>query len=232
MKNAILAASLLLMSTAAHAADAVVADPILEAPAVFSWSGAYIGVQAGYAWGDSTADYPLQGPPGSTVVDPDGWLAGAYVGYNHQMANNVVLGVDADIAYVDVDGSGVYTDVFGPLVGDTDSLQLNWSAAIRGRLGYAMGRLLPYVAGGVAFGGIDTQTVSANPNLVGSWSETYIGYTIGGGVDFAATDRIVVRAEYRFTDFGSETFQSSGPITAHSVDLSTHDVRFGLALRF
>lgn len=214
---------------------AFAADPTVEAPvgAGFSWSGHYAGLQAGYAWGNSTADYFATLPPGETPIDPDGGLIGGYVGYNYQFTNNVVLGVDTDIAYANVDGTGTFIDsVFGPLPGETDSGQLNWSAAVRGRVGFAMGRLLPYVAGGVAFGDVDHQTVSANPAFNGSWSKTYTGYTVGAGAEFALTDMVILRGEYRFTDFGSHTFSNADPETPHDVDLSTSDVRFGVAVKF
>jgi outer membrane immunogenic protein len=122
--------------------------------------------------------------------------------------------------------------VFGLQATETDSIELNWSAAIRGRVGYAFGRFLPYFAGGVAFGGVDVDAGSANPVFVGSWSDTYTGYTVGGGAEYALTDRIILRGEYRFTDFGTETFSNAAAFTAHDVDLSTHDARFGVAFKF
>ena len=217
------------------AVPAFAADPAVEAPAAapFSWSGFYAGVQAGYAWGESDADYFELVPPGVTPMDPDGGLIGGYVGYNHQFANNVVLGVDADIAYANVDGTGIFIDgAFGPQPGETDSARLEWSGAVRGRAGFAMGRFLPYVAGGVAFGGVDHEAVSANPVFNGSWSDTYTGYTVGAGAEYAFTDKVIFRGEYRFTDFGSQTFSNNVPGTGHEVDLSTSDVRFGVAVKF
>jgi outer membrane immunogenic protein len=214
------------------AAPALAADPIIEAPG-FNWSGFYAGVQAGYAWGNSLADYAANPPPGRTPIAPRGGLVGAYAGYNHAFANNVVLGIDADVAYANVRGTGTFALIGGPpIAGETDSVQLNWSGAARVRLGMAVGRVLPYVAGGVAFGGVAHQAVSANPNFNGSWRATYIGYTVGAGADFAVTDMIVLRGEYRFTDFGRRSFGNPPPITLHSVDLTTHDVRFGLAVKF
>jgi outer membrane immunogenic protein len=207
------------------AAPAVAADALVEAPAAaFNWSGFYAGVNAGYARGESTADYFALSPPGFTPMDPDGGLIGGYVGYNHQYTNNLVLGLDADLAYAHLDGTGPFVDgLFGPIPGETDSAQLEWSAAIRGRIGLAIGRVLPYFAGGVG---------SANPAFVGSWSDTYTGYTLGGGAELAVTDMVILRGEYRFTDFGGQSFANPVPETTHDVDLSTNEVRFGVAVKF
>src|SRR5262245_4855139 len=91
----------------AFAADALVEAPVEPA---FTWTGFYAGVEAGYAWGDSEADYFAVLPPGVTSMDPDGGLIGGYAGYNYQFPNNVVLGIDADIAYADVEGDGTFVD--------------------------------------------------------------------------------------------------------------------------
>src|SRR5690606_20595327 len=98
MKKLLLTSTFLcVMSGYALAADAVVyeAPPEVYVAPVFNWTGAYIGGQVGYLWGDGD----LSDDTDSLDVDPDGWLGGIYVGYNYQLTNNVVLGVDADFAW-------------------------------------------------------------------------------------------------------------------------------------
>lgn len=195
----------------------------------FDWSGAYVGAQAGYVWGDATAVYPKDA--GATSIDPNGLLGGAYIGYNHQMPNSIVLGIDADIAQADVSRTGHYVRS-GITYNSTDSLKLHWSGAVRGRAGYAAGRFLPYLAAGVAFGRVNASSDDINPNFVGSWDKTYIGYTVGGGVEFAAASNIVLRSEYRYSDFGKYTFRKAASITEHTVNLKTHEIRIGIAYKF
>jgi outer membrane immunogenic protein len=210
MKSILGAAAIFLMAGSAYAADAIVYDEPLPAESGFSWTGGYVGLQAGYGWGDSTIRFETI----DYVVDPDGFLGGVYVGYNYQMPSNLVLGLDADLTYTDLDGDGAE---------DTGS-SLEWSGAIRARLGYAIDRLMPYVAGGLAFGRYE-HTV-ANTSL----SETMTGWTIGAGADYAFTDRLIGRVEYRYTDFGDGDFGL--PLRPHNVDLDTNDIRFGIAYKF
>ncbi|MER9407189.1 porin family protein [Mesorhizobium caraganae] len=218
MKKLLLALSLSLLASSAYAADAIIA----EAAPVFSWTGGYIGLQAGYAWGNGNVDQI--GGPGFIDTDPDGFLGGVYGGYNYQMSNNIVIGAELDIVYANVDGSGQVFLAPGVPAGVSATEELNWSGAARLRLGYAADRFLPYIAGGVAFGDIDI----SNDNGPGSFGDTFTGWTIGVGLDYAMTDNLLLRAEYRYTDFGSESFEDF----ASDVDLKTNEVRFGIAYKF
>ena len=216
MKKLLLALSLSLLASSAYAADAIIA----EAAPVFSWTGGYIGLQAGYAWGNGNVDQI--GGPGFIDTDPDGFLGGVYAGYNYQMSNNIVIGAELDVVYANVDGSGQVFLAPGVPAGVTATEELNWSGAARLRLGYAADRFLPYIAGGVAFGDIDI----SNDNGPGSFGDTFTGWTIGAGLDYAMTDNLLLRAEYRFTDFGTETLPTG------VVDLKTNEIRFGIAYKF
>ena len=218
MKKLLLALSLSLLASSAYAADAIIA----EAAPVFSWTGGYIGLQAGYAWGNGNVDQI--GGPGFIDTDPDGFLGGVYGGYNYQMSNNIVIGAELDVVYANVDGSGQVFLAPGVPAGVSATEELNWSGAARLRLGYAADRFLPYIAGGVAFGDIDI----SNDNGPGSFGDTFTGWTIGVGLDYAMTDNLLLRAEYRYTDFGSESFEDFGS----EVDLKTNEVRFGIAYKF
>ncbi|MCX7304155.1 MAG: porin family protein, partial [Hyphomicrobiales bacterium] len=201
---------------------------VLAAP-VFNWTGGYIGGQIGYLWGSGEATADLGLPfDGSADVNPDGWLGGVYFGYNYQMTNNVVLGVDGDFAWTGADDSSTVVSN-GVNVGSLDT-ELDWEGAVRLRLGYAVDRFLPYIAGGVAFGRLHGTGYDTGGVYQGEASETNTGWTIGVGTEYAFTDNLVGRAEYRYTDLGSFDANVNG--TPISADLSTNDVRFGLAWKF
>ncbi|MER9920119.1 MULTISPECIES: outer membrane protein [unclassified Mesorhizobium] len=220
MKKLLLGLSLSLLASSAYAADAIVA----EAAPVFSWTGGYVGLQAGYAWGNGNIDEI--GGPGFVDTDPDGFLGGVYAGYNYQMSNNIVIGAELDVVYANVDGSGQVFSAPGiPIPGGIATEELNWSAAARLRLGYAVDRFLPYIAGGVAFGDVDISNNGGGP----SFGDTLTGWTIGVGLDYAMTDNLLLRGEYRYTDFGTESF---GGLVNADVDLKTNEVRFGIAYKF
>lgn len=224
MKKLLLASTLLCaMSGYALAADAVVeAPPEVYVAPVFSWTGGYIGGQIGYLWGEGDASSPTLG---TSEIEPDGWLGGVYVGYNYQFTNNVVLGIDADFAWTGADDES--TIFLAGVDNGTLETELDWEGAVRARLGYAVDRFLPYVAGGVAFGKLDGEAFDTAGVSVGSDDETNTGWTLGVGLEYAFTDNIIGRAEYRYTDFGDFDFADD-----ISADLTTNDVRLGIAYKF
>lgn len=228
MKKLLLASTLLCaLSGYALAADAIVEAPpeVVVAP-VFSWTGGYIGGQVGYLWGDGDASGTVVGPGAvSAGVEPDGWLGGVYVGYNYQFTNNVVLGIDADFAWTGADDESTVF-ALGLPVGSVES-ELDWEGAVRARLGYAVDRFLPYIAGGVAFGRLSGEAFNDVGVSVGSDDQTNTGWTIGAGLEYAFTDNVVGRAEYRYTDFGDFDF-----VDDIEADLTTNDVRLGIAYKF
>ncbi|WP_343313329.1 outer membrane protein [Brucella sp. BE17] len=217
-----------LAASGAQAADAIVEPapvPVVIAPS-FTWSGAYIGGQVGYGWGKSrlTASNP-DDDVNIFNLKPDGFLGGLYAGYNFDLGNSVVLGIDADATYNDL--SGKQSETIDDVTGTLES-NLRWSGALRARAGYAVDRVMPYIAGGVAFGNI-----SAKVTVLGESREatnTYTGWTAGAGVDYAATDNVVLRLEYRYTDYGKHSYESQYSKVDNK--FKTSDVRLGVAYKF
>ncbi|WP_175869442.1 outer membrane protein [Bartonella gabonensis] len=113
----------------------------------------------------------------------------------------------------------------------------NWSGATRVRIGFAADRFMPYLAGGIAYGQFqDTVSISvknedgrvvSSKNLTDE-TKTMIGYTLGGGVDFSVLDNVIVRAEYRYSDFGKKKFAKE----KLEIDYKTNDFRVGVAYKF
>jgi outer membrane immunogenic protein len=155
----------------ALAADMPVKAPPAVAATVFSWTGFYAGVNAGYGWGDNAIS--LTGDPFSLFVEgvgegvlptsiaanPRGFVGGAQIGWNYQ-SGQVVYGVEADLDYAHIKSSGtVLTPSAAPpislgiprtLMG---SQSLDWLSTFRARLGFTPAdRLLLFVTGGGAAG--------------------------------------------------------------------------------
>lgn len=173
-----------LAAAPAFAADLPAYEP---APAVaapvpsFSWTGPYLGVQAGYQWGDTNVGR----------VKPEGAMVGGYLGYNVQLDNSpVVAGVETDFNWSNADdrAGGVKFDQ-------------RWNGATRARIGYAFDRFLVYGAGGVAYA-----STKATVAGVGKDTKTNVGWTVGGGAEYAITDNVATRVEYRYTDYGSDKY--------------------------
>lgn len=230
MRLNLLAATLALAAAGpAFAADAVV-DEVVVVESGYNWSGVYVGAQAGYSF-SGNADYIYENDPDSSYNyqhDVDGALAGAYLGYNYQFSNGVVLGAEVDAAWTDIDGAG----------GTADSDEYNsrtevdWTAAARLRLGYAFDRFMPYVSGGAAFAGMNFDEFDDDGFYSGD-NYTAVGWTLGAGAEWAVTDNWVVRGEYRFTKFDGKDFKTRPEDEDYELDdLDLHDIRLGVAYKF
>lgn len=223
MKNIFATAALVLLATSASAADAVTTVP--EAPVAqdiatrgFEWTGGYAGIQSGYGWLDGHFETAGLNPLDGNF---DGVTLGGFAGFNKQFDNNLVLGIEGDFDH-NWNEQDLVT-LLGTFTGKVD-----WQGSIRGRLGYSFGRALVYASAGWAIAHVDAELT--NPLFSTGTSETYNGYTVGAGVDYAVTDRIFGRLDYRYTDFGSKDLVFSG--TAVESDLTQHTVRLGVGVKF
>ena len=224
MKKVILAALLAgVSSTAALAADLpsrkfAPAAPVYAAP-MFTWSGFYVGLQAGYAWDKLTVGnysnvlgLPILAPaaflPGYTVTR-GGFIGGAHAGYNFQ-TGPMVFGLEGDLEGASLSGSSL-------------------RASLRGRLGFAMDRVLFYGTGGLA-------VASGN----GGWNNGYywngnngssgrLGWTAGAGIEYAFLPNWSARIEYRYSDFGRT---NDNTWLVPSVRRTENAVRVGVSYHF
>jgi outer membrane immunogenic protein len=197
----------------AFAADAVMEPPPapavpMEEPPVNTWSGPYAGVSVGYGFAGETEDETF-----ATTVDTDGFLLGAFAGYNYQVGN-IVAGAEADIGYSWAEG----TDL-----GLTSESGVEGS--LRARLGYVVSpNILLYATAGGAAKDLEVSGGGVSD------SNTMIGWTAGAGADMMVTEQIFGRVEYRYTDFGSDTFSTS--LGDADISDKDHRVTVGLGMKF
>lgn len=218
--SALAALGVLTAGGAAFAADLPAYEPpaAVAAPVPsFTWTGGYLGVQAGYGWGRST--YGAAGV-GSTRTRPEGFMLGGYAGYNYQFeGSGAVIGVETDLNWANIDDKKTIAGVSG-------KAETRWNGATRARLGYAFDRFLVYGAAGVAYA---DRKVSVSG--FGSDKKTAVGWTVGGGVESALTENVVARAEYRYTDYGKDTLRLNG-VSTNGGSYTEHRVMGGLAYKF
>lgn len=181
----------------------------------FDWTGFYGGINGGWAWGDSTFD--IAGA--RTNTKPDGGLLGGTIGYNYQWGPNV-FGVESDLDWANVRGSA-------PCVTGVCETKNSWLGTTRLRLGYAVDRFMPYVTGGAAYGNI-----KANVPGVGSDSSTKLGWTVGGGAEYAFTPNWSIKAEYLYVDLGKIDCAVCGGGLPTSVKFNENIVRGGVNYKF
>ena len=185
---------------AASAADMPVKAPMAApiAPPVFNWTGIYVGINGGGAWGredwlDNTA-----GLGGATVgLRPNGGVFGGQVGFRWQW-NQLVLGIEGTW-----DWAGLRDSVTGATY--TDELKIKSLYSATGQVGWAWDRVLVYAKGGWAGATTDAE-VTTPTNGGASNSQTVSGWTIGGGVDYAVWQNLIVGVEYDHFDFNYGPF--------------------------
>lgn len=164
-------------------------------PPIFTWTGLYIGGQLGYEWGHSstTIGYPVS--LGLPANNPSGVVGGAHIGYNYQ-TGQFVVGIEGDVNGSSYKGTNT---VFGLSYGT----HMPVDGSIRARVGIAWDRALIYATGGAAFGDIVNTYGNGFAGVQDVLSKTRVGWTVGGGVEYAIDNNWSVRAEYRYTDFGN-----------------------------
>ena len=194
----------LLIAGGASAADLPrrAAPPLPPALPVFTWTGFYVGANAGYGFrgGSSTYTDATYG----TVTESGGrggFVGGGQIGYNYQLTpgSGWVLGAEADFQGTGFGRRGDGTIGSTPYYSVAPSL--DWFGTVRGRLGYAFDRWLVYGTGGFAYGGGSRSSyASAYPYTLPGTTRT--GYAVGGGVEYAFTQKISAKVEALYMHLG------------------------------
>lgn len=191
------------------------------------WSGAYIGIHAGYTSLKSDSTPVLSGTwtSESAALQSEvvaGWSAkqslenanfGAQLGYNYD-AGGVVLGLEGDFTLVngsDVFRRGPIATVVTPALSYTygNTIDPKYSASVRAKIGVPLGQTLVYAHGGWA---LTRAEIGADILSNGGYSkavlqnETFNGYIVGGGLEQKLGTNASVRLEYSYTDQGDKSY--------------------------
>ena len=213
-------------------------------PPPFTWTGFYIGLNAGGIWPSGSRNATLFDPsagvdggflnaafPGGLGSQSAGFIGGGQAGYNWQ-TGAFVLGVETDFDGTTVSksfnnvgvpfaGAGVPALLSGDFLNVNGKASLSWLGTTRARVGFVAtpdNRLMIYATGGVAYGG-GSANFSAFDSTTGSFwtgnpSSTRVGWTIGGGLEYAITNNITIKGEYLYADLGSTSFSSVGNLAS------------------
>jgi outer membrane immunogenic protein len=185
----------------------------------FTWNGFYAGINGGYGFGTSKWTDTVAGLS-TGDFDVNGGLIGGTLGYNLQLGGAVV-GVETDIDWSNIKGS---TTNCTP--GCETSNQ--WLGTLRGRLGYAFDRMLPFVTVGAAYGGVKGEVAG-----VGTFNDTRIGWTAGAGLEYAFAGNWTAKVEYLYADLGKASCNAScSGGNPFDVTFQSNIVRGGLNYRF
>jgi outer membrane immunogenic protein len=224
------AAAMTLSAPVAMAAD--IPAPAYKAPVMapppFSWTGFYLGVNAGYGWADAAID---AGALGVVTVDSNlnGFVGGGQIGYNWQIGN-FVLGLEADIQGTTIGRSDTFF-VGAPGVAVTVDRDLNWFATVRGRAGLAFDRVMIYATGGWAY--VDYGVDVTVAGLVGaSAGSSKSGWTVGGGLEWAFLPNWSVKFEYLYVEIDDVSIFPFALVAPINVEGQLNVIRAGVNYRF
>lgn len=227
-------------------------QPVVPAnPCGIDWTGFYLGLHAGGGFGEAETDFEAMPDEDSFGLrnttknpHPDGFIGGLQLGYNYQIGS-FVLGAETDFSGTNMDGSKK-----SPLI-EPDGTRFDgghiytqegtdWFGTVRGRLGFTPWcRVLLYATGGLAYGDVhysaDVTRLSRYPV---SFNETNVGWTVGGGLEYALTKHWSAKLEYLYYDLGDQSatgkpVPANPPFQAHyDWETIAHTFNVGMNYKF
>jgi outer membrane immunogenic protein len=221
-----------------------------------TWTGAYVGLNAGYGWGnsDGTAVASDRFTPADVHIpslEPKGFVGGGQVGYNWQ-TGPWVLGAELDFSGMNVKADQRVNPFFFGKGSGTYSTQYDWLLTARARAGITFSQnWLLYVTGGLAVTQVKDSITGGNvfggDTTTWSSSKTLVGGTVGGGLEYAFAPNWSLKAEYLYAKFDdtapSMSYSSPAPTPGFGAPRTgfgtianfTHDlniVRAGINYKF
>lgn len=159
-----------------------------------TFDGPYVGVTAG--WERSEIADHINARPITGDASRDALVLGGYAGYNVKATDRIVIGAEAGFS------ATVDDQTRAASAGKSLTIDPRYSFDLSARAGYLVtDKALVYVRGGYA----NTRVRTTLDGLTGpvTASDNLDGWQVGGGLEYAISDRISARAEYRFSDLGS-----------------------------
>lgn len=235
----------LALAPAAPAADMAVPFKAPPPPA-WTWSGCYMGINAGYGWGRDDVTDATETAAGGAIfgftdfnVQSNGAFGGGQFGCNWQ-ASAAVFGFEADFQASDIKGNTLFPGAIfnfpNPLFNTEVTSKLWYFGTVRGRLGFAITpAAMLYATGGWAYGQVES-TLSfpfangAANTFIDHSRRFHSGYAVGAGGEVLVTPRMSIKAEYLYVDLGSKThnFAIAGDAYAWTERVKVHTVKLGV----
>ncbi|MGE5159749.1 MAG: carbohydrate porin [Gemmatimonas sp.] len=209
---------------AASATDLPLKAPALKA--VYDWTGFYVGGHFGYGGGSLG--------PGSNALpqqgiffphSPTGLIGGYQMGYNRQFADHVVLGLEADASFTSPTDQPALARAPAPF-----NTTLDYVGTLRGRIGYAFGRWMPFATGGFAWGHTHVDVNDGSGAFIKHYQT---GWTAGLGLEFAVSGNWTAKLEYDYIDLARRTYDLSAfALPGVKVEPRIHLAKVGLNYQF
>lgn len=176
-----------------------------------NWSGFYFGAHSGWQWSQIDGDF--LGAPTSFSVSHDSPVVGGQIGIQHQFGN-FVLGVEGTLTVAFQDD---YASTACPNPLFTCAARFDDVITVGPRLGWAMGKWMPYLTGGYANAAF-SEKFSLNTNSANPWEDRkrHNGWYIGGGVDMAVAHGWTIGLEYRHYQFDDAAYNPTRTLAGNN----------------
>jgi outer membrane immunogenic protein len=258
-KSALTSLVILTLCGLAYAGPDSKMTPAVAPTCPINWTGFYLGLHAGYGFGDGNIDVtPLPTAAqfvnlAPTTFDPDvdGFKGGVQLGFNQQIGT-FVWGLETDFSGSTIDGSSTLSPIIQnngtPFPGAGNNItvgtDIDWIGTVRGRLGFTPAcRWLLYATGGLAYADINySGNTEFRPvgtvNYPASSDEVELGWTVGAGAEVALSQHWSVKMEYLYYDLGDKSVTANpvGPLPPFQVrynwETRIHSVQAGLNFKF
>ena len=187
-------------------------------------SGFYLGGSIGY--GIAENDVRFYSPPGFESKDTEGnVLGGAFAGYNFNLTEGFVLGVEGDVIFTDI--AGTQTDPAVPSGFVLTETKMLYS--ITGRAGVKVKDVLLYVVGGAAF---TDSSHKGSANVAINFESSDVGFTVGGGAEMTIMENWFARLQYKYYRFDDKFGLPAGFTRPHDFTIYLHSITAGVGVRF
>jgi outer membrane immunogenic protein len=233
----------LMTATGAMAADMPVPGSAPNPPtnyypanAPLNSGGLYLGVNGGYGFGSSTWNNAGVSTGSFTT---SGALVGGTAGLNYAGYGGFLFGVEGDLDWSGLKGSSSTAACagLGASAGTACQTKSGWLSTARARAGYAFDRFLVFATAGAA---IADFRVGLNPPATFLSLGPQVGWTAGGGIEFAFTENWTAKVEYLYVGLGTISCPSGSicslvnplGLSSASVSLNENVVRAGLNYKF
>jgi outer membrane immunogenic protein len=203
----------------------------VAAPAIYNWTGFYIGGNIGAAWSGLSGSN-FSDTAGSTFTAPTNvqFTGGGQVGVNYQFENGIVIGAEAMFDWlpntVNASMTAIAPDGTAAFFGTINN---RWLTTATGRLGYAWDRVLLYGKGGGAWAATNSPTIAVGGGSPASFANVSntdsFGYTAGFGLEWAFVGAWSLRAEYDFIGLPSQRYTVAPGPTIFGGDVITFNNR-------
>lgn len=226
------------LGNVADAADLPAAQPVYQqptaptpVPVAYNWTGIYLGLNGGYAFGQSTPMSLYSNGFSAFDYNVNGWLGGVSAGAQIE-SGRTLLGIEGDIDWTNSTGSGRGNIFFngGTRGQATLSSTVSSISTLRTRIGYAFDNFLFYGTGGIAITneassltgalGFICGDGAANDPPCSSLTNLHLGLAAGAGIEYGITPNLSTKLEYMWVGAGALN------------TLSENMVRLGLNWRF